>query len=269
MLLCIDVGNTQIVFGLYDAVTASPRRAASGLLLHFRLPTRSEATADELALSVVQLLQMREVDPRNDVTGVVISSTNPSVGAAMADMTLQWFTVAPLMVGGDLDLGIENEYHNPSEVGADRLADAIAARDLFGAPVVVVDFGTATTFDVISPVGAYLGGSILPGVAISLDALFQRAAALRRVKMTPPGSVIGRSTEESLQSGTMLGYASLVEGMCARIEEEVGPCAVVATGGLAPLVTPFVRRTIHEEPWLTLHGLRLLFERNPHRLRLE
>lgn len=269
MLLCIDVGNTQIVFGLYDASTDVPRRADSGLILHFRLPTRSEATADELALSVVQLLQMRGVDPMNDVTGVVLSSTNPSVGTVMAEMAHQWFPVTPLIVGADLDLGIENQYDDPSEVGADRLADAIAARDLFGAPAIVVDFGTATTFDVISSVGAYLGGAILPGVAISLDALFQRAAALRRVKMTAPIAVIGRSTEESLRSGIMFGYASMLEGVCARIEEEVGACAVIATGGLAPLVVPFVRRPIHEEPWLTLHGLRLLFERNPHRLRQE
>jgi type III pantothenate kinase len=153
-------------------------------------------------------------------------------------------------------------YDNPKEVGPDRIANAIGAFDLYGGPSIVVDLGTATTFDVISEAGEYLGGAIAPGIAISMDALFHHAAALRRVELVEPRSVIGKSTVESIQSGALYGYAEQVDGMCRRIMDEIGHCTVVATGGLSDIVAPLSARIEHREPWLTLHGLRLIYERN-------
>ena len=153
-------------------------------------------------------------------------------------------------------------YDNPKEVGADRIANAVGAFDLYGGPTIVVDFGTATTFDVISDRGEYLGGAIVPGIEISLDALFGRAAALRQVELVEPRSVIGKTTVESIQSGALYGYASLVDGMCERIEALIGEATIIATGGLAGLLTPITESIEHEEPWLTLHGLRLVWEKN-------
>ncbi|MFM7064682.1 MAG: type III pantothenate kinase, partial [Actinomycetes bacterium] len=153
-------------------------------------------------------------------------------------------------------------YDNPKEVGADRIANAVGAYDLYGGPTIVVDFGTATTFDVISEKGEYLGGAIVPGIEISMDALFGRAAALRRVELVEPRSVIGKTTVESIQSGAVYGYSALVDGMCARIEAVIGDATVLATGGLAGLIAPVASSIEHEEPWLTLHGLRLIWEKN-------
>ncbi len=153
-------------------------------------------------------------------------------------------------------------YDNPKDVGADRVANAVGAFDLYGGPCVVVDLGTATTFDAISSAGEYLGGAIAPGVAISMEALFHHAAALRRVELVEPRSAIGRSTAESIQSGALYGFAAQVDGMCRRIVAELGAAAVVATGGLSELVAPYAEMVEHVEPWLTLHGLRLVYERN-------
>ena len=153
-------------------------------------------------------------------------------------------------------------YDNPKEVGADRIANAVGAYDLFGGPCVVVDLGTATTFDAISEAGEYLGGAITPGVAISLDALFAHAAALRRVELVEPRSVIGKSTVESIQSGALYGFAGQVDGLCRRFAAVLGECTVVATGGLSELIAPYSDEIEYVEPWLTLHGLRIIFERN-------
>lgn len=153
-------------------------------------------------------------------------------------------------------------YDNPREVGADRVANAVGAYDLYGGPCIVVDMGTATTFDAISADGAYLGGAIAPGVAISMDALFDHAAALRRVELVEPRQVIGKSTVESIQSGALYGFAGQVDGVCRRFVGELGPSSVIATGGLAEVVAPFSEYIEHLEPWLTLHGLRLVYERN-------
>ena len=166
------------------------------------------------------------------------------------------------MLGPGIKSGMAILYDNPREVGADRIADAVGAHDLFGGPTIVVDLGTATTFDAINDKGEYLGGAIVPGVAISLDALFTQAAALRSVELLEPRSVIGRSTVESIQSGVLYGYAAQVDGMCERFERELGTATVVATGGLSSLIAPHTSRVQHVEPWLTLHGLRLIYERN-------
>jgi type III pantothenate kinase len=159
-------------------------------------------------------------------------------------------------LGTGVRTGMPVLYDNPKEVGADRIANAVGAFDLYGGPTIVVDFGTATTFDIISAKGEYLGGAIVPGIEISLDALFGRAAALRRVELVEPRSVIGKTTVESVQSGVIYGYSALVDGMCDRIEEQIGESTVLATGGLADLIAPVAESIEHTEPWLTLHGRR-------------
>ncbi len=280
MLLAIDVGNTETVIGLYAAsdddaapvddvgpgfgIAAEPDRAATrGFTHHWRLSTVPGRTPDEHAVLLTQLLDLEGLDIGAIVTGVAVSSSVPRVTAELRQMASRWFTDVPCVVlGPGVKSGMPILYDNPKEVGADRVANAVGAFDLYGGPCVVVDMGTATTFDAISGDGEYLGGAIVPGVAISLEALFEHAAALRRVELVEPRSVIGRSTVESIESGTLYGFASQVDGMCGRFMEELGPCTVVATGGLSELIAPHARSVEHIEPWLTLHGLRIVFQRN-------
>jgi type III pantothenate kinase len=253
MLLAIDVGITQTVLGIFDGAT---------LKADWRIATRRDATADELGVLLRSLLPEAGLEPAA-VKGVIVSSVVPHVNAVFARMIRTSFGAAPLFVEPGIRTGIPILYENPQEVGADRIVNAVAAVHLYGAPVVVLDFGTATTFDVVSPKGEYLGGVIAPGLKISADALFERAARLSPVDVRRPARVIGRSTEESVQSGLVLGYVSLVEGLVRRIRAELGVEApVVATGGLAPVFEkelPFLRAI---EPGLTLLGLRLLWEKN-------
>jgi type III pantothenate kinase len=254
MLLAIDVGNTQTLVGLYES-------GRTDLTDHWRLATNAERTGDEYALTIQEFLGFRGFD-LDEVTGIAVSSVVPRVTAALRTMCAKYFSVDPLVIEPGVRTGMPIRYDDPKEVGADRIANAIGAFDLFGGPTVVVDFGTATTFDVVSAKGEYLGGAIVPGIEISLDALFGRAAGLRRVELTEPRSVIGRSTAESIQSGALYGFAAQVDGICHRIETEIGPCTVVATGGLASVIRPYSASIAHHEPWLTLHGLRLVYERN-------
>jgi type III pantothenate kinase len=177
-------------------------------------------------------------------------------------MTEKWFPVTSVIVEPGIKTGMPILYDNPKEVGADRIADAVAAFDMYGGPTIVIDFGTATTVEAISPAGEYLGGAIIPGIEISLDALFGRAAALRRVELVEPRNVIGKNTVEAMQSGAVYGFAAQVDGLCARFEEELGDCSVVATGGLAGLIAPLAESIDHHEPWLTLYGLRIIYNRN-------
>ena len=257
MLLVIDAGNTQTVVGLYDSGDRSHE-----LLDHWRLATNAERTSDELWLLLRQLLETRDLDLRTDVLGVAVSSGVPSITFELRRMCERYLDIEPAVLGTGIKTGMPVLYENPREVGADRIANAVGAYDLFGGPTIVVDFGTATTFDVISDKGEYMGGAIVPGIEISMDALFGRAAALRRVELVAPRSVIGRTTVESIQSGAVFGYSSLVDGMCERIEDVIGDSTIVATGGLAGLIAPVTTSIEHEEPWLTLHGLRLVFARN-------
>jgi type III pantothenate kinase len=177
-------------------------------------------------------------------------------------MTERYFSLPPLVVEPGVRTGMPILYDNPKEVGADRIANAVGAYDIYGGPAIVVDFGTATTVEAISGKGEYLGGAIFPGVEISLDALFARAAGLRRVELAAPKHVIGKSTVESIQSGAIYGFAGEVDGLVDRFTAELGACSVIATGGLAVTILPYTRTVDHYEPWLTLYGLRIIFERN-------
>jgi type III pantothenate kinase len=265
MLLAVDVGNTQTVIGLYgqeDGAASIGTGADRDLLDHWRIATSAERTSDELALMVQEFLGFHGFSFDEDVDGVALCSSVPSITAAVREMTARYFGFAAVVVEPGVKTGMPILYDNPKEVGADRIADAVGAYDLYGGPTIVVDFGTATTLEAISAKGEYLGGAILPGIEISLDALFGRAAALRRVELVEPRSVIGKNTVESIQSGAVYGFAAQVDGIATRIEAEIGDATVVATGGLAGLITPFSESIQFHEPWLTLHGLRLIFEKN-------
>jgi type III pantothenate kinase len=281
MLLALDVGNTQTVIGLFaarsaqggdpggDEAAAAARRAGElrQLVHHWRLATVAERTADEYALLVTELLRLVGIGfngaPGGEgVDGIVVSSSVPDVTSSVREMARRWFEVPLVVIEPGIRTGMPILYDNPKDVGADRVANAVGALDLYGSPAIVVDMGTATTFDAISAAGEYAGGAITPGIEISMDALFEHAAALRRVELVEPRNVIGKSTVESIQSGVIYGYTGLVDAMCRRISAELGPSTVIATGGLAGLITPLSEMIQHHEPWLTLHGLRLVFERN-------
>ena len=258
MLLAIDAGNTQTVLGLYadDSPSSEPAH-------HWRVSTVTGRTADEHALMIGALVEQAGKPFAEAVTGVAICSSVPAVNVAIRELAQRHLDTEAVVVGPGVRSGMPILYENPREVGPDRIADAVAAYDLFGGPTIVVDFGTATTFEVVTAKGEYLGGAICPGVEISLDALFARAAGLRRVELTSPDRVVGRSTMETIASGATYGFAAQVDGMCARVEAEVGEkCTVVATGGLAASIAPHSERIQHHEPWLTLHGVRLVYLRN-------
>jgi type III pantothenate kinase len=253
MLLAVDVGNTQTVIGLFNE---------KELADHWRIATVAERTSDELALMIQQFLGFHGFSFDAQVTGLAIASGVPRLTAALREMTERYFGFAPLVLEPGVRTGMPILYDNPKEVGPDRIANAVAAYELYGGPTIVVDFGTANTIEAISENGEYLGGAIFPGIEISMDALFARAAALRRVELVPPKNVIGKSTVESIQSGSIYGFSGQVDALVERFEAELGQCTVVTTGGLAELIMPFSRTLQHHEPWLTLHGLRVIFERN-------
>ncbi len=252
MLCAIDVGNTQTVVGLFDGAR---------LEHHWRVTTANEATTDEMRVELADLLALdgRQLD---QIDGMIVSSVVPNYTQALRGVgDRQGF--ACLVVGPDLDLGLTIEYVPPSDVGADRIVNAVAAIDGFGAPAIVVDFGTATTFDAINASGSYAGGVIAPGVEVSANALIAAAARLSSVELEPPASVIGRNTASSVQSGILYGQAGMVDSLVRRMRSELGgdPHAI-ATGGLAPLMAPLCETIQHEEPFLTLRGLQLIYDRN-------
>ena len=253
MLLTLDVGNTETVLGLFDG---------QDLTCHWRTATNAEATADEHALLVSQLLLLQGHDCREVVTGIAVSSTVPRLKATLREMSERWFGVPTVVLEPGVRSGMPILYEDPREVGADRIANGVAAYERYGGPSIVVDFGTATTLDAVSAQGEYVGGAIVAGIEIGVDALFSRAAALPRIEVLEPHRVIGRSTVESIRSGAVFGSAALVDGLCDRFEAELGGCTVIATGGLSGLIAPHSGRIDHTDPWLTLHGLRLVFERN-------
>ena len=254
MLLCIDVGNTQMVIGLFDG---------QELMDHWRIATVAERTSDELALMMGQFLGIHGFTFAEHVTGVAICSGVPRVTGELREMTERYFGFPALVLEPGIRTGMPILYDNPKEVGADRIANAVAAYDQYGGPSIVVDFGTANTIEAISAEGEYLGGAIFPGIVISMEALFQRTSMLHRVEIARPRSVIGRTTTQSIQSGLLFGYAGLVDSMVRRIRGELGESArVIATGGLAQRIAAETETIERVEPYLTLEGLRLLFEKN-------
>ena len=250
MLLTIDVGNTNTVMGMFDG---------EDLTASWRVKTDSRDTADEIALTFRALL-----DGHPPITGIALCSTVPSVLREMRLMLARYYSdVETVIVEPGTKTGVPVLTDNPKEVGTDRIVNTVAAFALYGGPSIVVDFGTSTNIDVISGKGEFLGGSFAPGIEISLDALAQRAAALRKVELVRPRAAIGKNTVEALQSGALYGFAGQVDGIVDRISEELDEVsAVIATGGLATLVIDESRTITHHEPDLTLIGLRLVFERN-------
>jgi type III pantothenate kinase len=253
MLLVIDVGNTQTALGLFQQDT---------LKAHWRISTRHEETADEIAVIISDLLALENVSLQ-DVQDVAISSVVPSCTLALKEMVEKTIKRTPLIVGKDTNTGITIRYENPAEVGADRLVNAVAGFELYGGPLIIVDFGTATTFDAISEKAEYLGGVIAPGIEISAEALFSRAARLHRVELKKPATVIGKNTIESMQSGIIYGQVGLVDTIVLKMKKELKrDCHVVATGGLATLIAPECKTIETINPLLTLIGLQKIYAKN-------
>src|SRR6201997_706045 len=259
MLLTIDVGNTNTVLGVFEG---------EQVIEHWRIATDPVRTADELAVVLQGLLAQSAVLKDPDITGIALCSTVPSVLHEMREMFQRYYGDVPaLIIEPGVRTGVSVRMDNPKEVGSDRIMNPVAAVHLYGGPAVVVDFGTSTNFDAVSERGEFVGGALAPGIEISVDALSRRAAQLLKVELARPARVIGKSTVEALQSGIIFGFAGQIEGIASRMAAELSPAdpdavTIIATGGLAPLVINEVAVIDAYEPWLTLIGLRLVFERN-------
>ncbi len=256
MLLAIDIGNTNIVLGVFEG---------SRLKGNWRIATSLAKTSDEYGILTLDLFHANGL--RADrIDGVILSCVVPPLTPIFTEMSRRYFHSDPLIVDGAIDTGLINCYEPPRDVGADRIVNAVAAYRRYGGPVIIVDFGTATTFCAVSRKGEYLGGAITPGITISSEALFQRASKLPKVELAKPKSVIGQDTISSMQSGLLYGYAGLVDAMVLRMKKELGPTAkVIATGGQARLILSETKTINEVRPYLTLEGLQLLYERNKKR----
>ncbi len=253
MLLVVDVGNTQTHFGTFEG---------DRLVEHWRLATVRQSTADELGAALRNLLELRGVT-MGQIDSSIVSSTVPELGPEWTGMTERYLGHSMVVVGPGIRTGMPLRYDNPREIGPDRLVNAVAAYARLGGPCVVVDFGTAITYDPVSADGEYLGGIIFPGVEISLEALTARAAALPKIDIAPPRALIGKTTIDAIRSGIVYGYAGMVDGILTRLVDELGGgCATIATGGLASAIVPFCTTIDEVDDLLTLTGLRLLHERN-------
>jgi type III pantothenate kinase len=259
MLLTIDVGNTNTVLGLFEG---------DEVVEHWRIATDPVRTADELAVILQGLLAQSALRAQPDISGIALCSTVPSVLHEMREMFRRYHGDVPaIIVEPGIKTGVPVRMDNPKEVGSDRIMNSLAAVHLYGGPAIVVDFGTSTNFDAVSAKGEFVGGALAPGIEISVDALSRRAAQLLKVELTRPPRVIGKNTVEALQSGIVYGFAGQVEGIARRMAAELSPddpgaVTVIATGGLASLVIDEVPIIDAHEPWLTLIGLRLVWERN-------
>jgi type III pantothenate kinase len=252
MLLVIEVGNTNTKIGVYDGTR---------LLTSWRLTTRREQTADEYGIFFETLLRTRGIQP-TQITGVAISNVVPPVQQTLEWMTEKYFDVAPFTVEPGADGGMPLVIDNPRELGSDRVVKSVAAIAIYGPPLIVIDLGTATTFDCVNARGEFIGGAISPGITTAMDALVQRAARLYRVELVRPKEAIGRNTVTNIQSGVVYGYAGLVDGIVDRMKQEMGEdTKVIATGGHAPLIADVARSVQHVNEDLGLEGLRMLYER--------
>jgi type III pantothenate kinase len=253
MLMTIDIGNTNISLGVYQGEELGPC---------WRVNTNHNRMPDEYGLQMDGLLEHEKLSPQ-DITGICMASVVPPLTGTFIQACQKYLGYDPLVVDAGVKTGVRILYDDPRAVGADRIVDAAAVQHLYGGPACVVDFGTGTTFDAISAEGDYLGGAIAPGIGIAAEALFLRAAKLPRVELTTPPSVIGRNTPHSMQSGLIYGYVGLVEGMVARFRKELGKeMKVIATGGLTEIIARETRVIDIVAPWLTLDGLRIIWEMN-------
>jgi len=253
LLLVIDVGNTNIVLGVFDG---------EDLKTHFRISTQRTRTSDEYGNHILSLLSYAGIRQK-DIDAVITSTVVPPLTDTLAEMAEKYFNTETLFVDPGVKTGLNIRYENPKEVGADRIVNAVAGLALYGGPLVIVDFGTATTFCAVTEKGEYLGGAISPGIGISVEALFRTAARLPRVQLIKPASVIGRNTVESMQAGIYYGFVSQVDGVVKRIREKMeGDPKVIATGGIAPLIARDSETIQEVAPLLTLEGLRLIYSKN-------
>ena len=253
MLFVIDIGNSNIVLGVYKGAE---------LFKSWRVETKKGRTSDEYGILVKELLTFSGIDSK-EISDIIISSVVPPLESTIIEMADKYFSIKPLMVGPGVKSGISILYENPKEVGADRIVNAVAALKRYGGPLIIVDFGTATTFDLITEKGEYGGGVIAPGIGISVEALFQRASKLTRVDLVKPKNVIGRNTVNSIQSGIIFGYVGLVDGIVKKMKEESGVSArVIATGGLASLIAEESSEIDEVVENLTLEGLKIIYETN-------
>ncbi len=254
MILVIDVGNTHIVLGVYEK---------NELLASWRLNTDKERTADELGMFLLSLFEHAGLTP-GKLEAVVVASVVPPIMYTLEHAIRKYFKLEPMIIGPGTKTGMNIRYQNPKEVGSDKIVNAVAGYELYGGPLVIVDLGTATTFCAVSPKGEYLGGVICPGIKISLEALFQKAAKLPRIDLVKPDSVIGKNSESSMQSGIFYGYIGQVDYIVKRIKQEMQEdrAKVIATGGLARFIAEESRTINHVNPTLTLEGIRIVYERN-------
>lgn len=253
MLLVMDVGNTNTVIGLFDQ---------DSFMAHWRLASQRYRTSDEYGILIKEYFMLNNI-VISQITGVIISCVVPPLLPVLKEMSNKYFKINPLIVGPDIKTGLTILYEKPADVGADRIANAVAGYEKFGGPLVIVDFGTAITFDVILKNREYMGGLIFPGIAISMEALFEKAARLPRVELIGPGKVIGRNTEESIQAGAIYGYSGLVDSVVKAIQKEIGnEIRTIATGGQAELIAGYSSVIQENCPFLTLEGLKIIYDIN-------